>query len=180
MLDELLEDAAERMAYAVQHTQSEFATLRTDRASGAVLSRVMVDYYGEKVALLELARTATHENLLVVVPHDSNDLVAIERAIRLSGLDLNPASDGKVIRLVFPPLTEERRRQLVKMARSMAEEGRVAIRHIRRSTRSDLGELSESEDEVWRSEKKLQQQTDRHIAMTDELLANKERELLKI
>ena len=180
MLDELLEDAVDRMASAVRHTQSEFATLRTDRASGAVLSRVMVDYYGVKVALLELARTTTHENLLVVIPHDTNDLVSIERAIRLSGLDLNPASDGKVIRLVFPPLTEERRRRLVKMARNMAEEGRVAIRHIRRATRSDLGELGESEDDVWRAEKKLQDHTDRHIAMTDDLLANKERELLKI
>ena len=180
MLDELLEDAAERMASAVRHTQGEFATLRTDRASGAVLSRVMVDYYGVKVALLELARTTTHENLLVVIPHDTNDLVSIERAIRLSGLDLNPASDGKVIRLVFPPLTEERRRRLVKMARNMAEEGRVAIRHIRRATRNDLGELGESEDDVWRAEKKLQDHTDRHIAMTDDLLANKERELLKI
>ena len=180
MLDELVDDAAQRMGAAVEHTQGEFATLRTDRASGAVLARVMVDYYGVKVGLLELARTATHENLLVVIPHDTNDLGAIERAIHLSGLDLNPANDGKVIRLVFPPLTEERRQQLVKMARSMAEEGRVSIRHIRRSTRSDLGELGESEDEVFRAEKRLQAETDRHIGMTDELLANKERELLKI
>jgi len=180
MLDELLEDAESRMSAAVEYTQGEFATLRTDRASGAVLSRITVEYYGVQVALLELARTAIHENMLMIIPHDANDLAGIERAIRLSGLDLNPANDGKVIRLVFPPLTEERRHQLVRMARKMAEEGRIAIRNVRRSTRDDLNEVGESEDEIWRAEKRLQEHTDHHIGLIQQILSNKERELLKI
>ncbi len=180
MLEELLDDADDRMAAAVSHTSGEFATLRTDRPSSAVLSRVRVDYYGMKVAILELARTSIHENVLMIIPHDANDLTSIERAIRAADLGLNPSSDGKIIRVVFPALSEERRRDLVRLARNMAEEGRVTIRRIRRSVRSDLTELSESEDVLRRAEQELQEHTDRYIAQIDDLLANKERELLSI
>ena len=181
MLDEFLADAAERMEAAVRHTQGEFATLRTGRANPAILSRVMVDYYGTRTPLHQLATTTVPEpRMLIVHPFDPGSLTQIERAIRLSDLGLNPTTDGKIIRLVFPALTEERRRDLIRVARSIAEEGRIAIRHIRRGTRDDMGELGESEDSVRRAEKQLQQTTNRYVAKTDELLANKERELLEV
>ena len=181
MLDELLADASERMESAVRHTQGEFATLRTGRANPAILSRVMVDYYGTRTPLNQLSTTTVPDpRMLVVHPFDPSSLPQIERAIRLSDLGLNPANDGKIIRLVFPALTEERRRDLIRVARSIAEEGRIAIRHIRRGTRDDMTELGESEDSVRRAEKRLQEYTDRYVARTDELLANKERELLEV
>ena len=181
MLDELLADATERMEAAVRHTQGEFATLRTGRANPAVLSRVMVDYYGARTPLIQLATTrASDPRTLTVHPFDPGSLVQIERAIRLSDLGLNPTNDGETIRLAFPALTEERRRDLIRVARSIAEEGRVAIRHIRRGTRDDMGELGESEDSVRRADKQLQESTNRYVARTDELLANKERELLEV
>jgi ribosome recycling factor len=181
LLDELLDDADARMASAVRHTQSEFATLRTGRANPAILSRVMVDYYGTRTPLQQLASTTVPDaRMLVVHPFDPGVLAQIERGIRLSDLGLNPTNDGKIIRLVFPPLTEERRRDLIRVARNIAEEGRVAIRHIRRATRDDMAELGESEDSIHRAGKQLQQCTDRYVAKTDELLANKERELLEV
>ena len=181
MLDELLDDADSRMAAAVRHTQGEFATLRTGRANPAILSRVTVDYYGSQTPLRQLATTTVPEpRMLIVHPFDPGTVSQIERAIRLSDPDLNPSNDGKIIRLVFPILTEERRRDLIRVARNIAEEGRVAIRNIRRATRGDMTELGESEDDVRRAEKKLQVYHDRHIAKTDELLANKERQLLEV
>ena len=181
MLDELLDDADERMASAVRHTQGEFATLRTGRANPAILARVMVDYYGTRTPLQQLASTTVPEpRMLIVHPFDPATLGQIERAIRLSDLGLNPSNDGKIIRLVFPALTEERRRDLIRVARNIAEEGRVAIRHIRRAIRGDMADLGESEDSVRRAGKNLQDCTGRHIAKTDELLANKERELLEV
>ena len=181
MLGELLEDAAERMESAVNHTQAEFATLRTGRANPAILSRVMVECYGQRMPFHDVA-TATVQDarMLVVHPFDPSNLGQIERAIQLADLGLNPSNDGRIIRLVIPPLTEERRRDLIRMARQIAEEGRIAIRHVRRATRDDMGELGESEDSVWRAEKQLQEHTNRYIARTDELLANKERELLEV
>ena len=181
MLDELLEDAVDRMESAVQHTQAEFATLRTDRANPNILSRVMVECYGQRMPFRDVA-TATVQDarLLVVHPFDPSNLRQIERAIQLSDLGLNPSNDGKIIRIVIPPLTEERRRDLIKMARQIAEEGRVAIRHVRRATRDDMAELGESEDAVWRAEKQLQAHTNNYIAKTDKLLVNKERELSKV
>ncbi len=181
MMDELLDDAAERMEQAVRHTQREFATLRTGRANPAILSRIMVDYYGSRTPLQQLATTTVQDpRMLIVHPFDPGSLKEIERAIRLSDLGLNPANDGKIIRLVFPPLTEERRRQLIRVARGIAEEGRIAVRNIRRGTRDDFSELGESEDTIRRAEKELQDYTDRYVAKTGELLANKERELLEV
>lgn len=181
MLDELLADAAKRMASAIAHTQGEFATLRTGRANPAILSRVTVDYYGSPTPLQQLASTTVPEpQMLLVHPYDAGALGDIERAIQASDLGLNPSNDGQVIRLAFPTLTEERRRDLIRVARNMAEEGRVSIRNIRRSTRDDLNDLGESEDDVRRAEKRLQEHHDKHIARIDEILRNKERELLEV
>lgn len=181
MLDELLEDAAKRMASAITHTQGEFATLRTGRANPAILSRVTVDYYGAPTPLQQLASTTVPEpQMLIVHPYDPTCLGDIERAIQSSDLGLNPSNDGAVIRLAFPSLTEERRRDLIRVARHMAEEGRVSIRNIRRKARDELNELGESEDDVRRAEKQLQGHHDRFIARVEEILQNKERELLEV
>lgn len=181
MLDELLKDAAKKMASAITHTQGEFATLRTGRANPAILSRVTVDYYGAPTSLQQLASTTVPEpQMLIVHPYDPASLGDIERAIQASDLGLNPSNDGAVIRLAFPSLTEERRRDLIRVARHMAEEGRVSIRNIRRSTRDDLNELGESEDDIRRAEKQLQGHHDRFIARVEEILQNKERELLEV
>lgn len=181
MLDELLKDAAKKMASAITHTQGEFATLRTGRANPAILSRVTVDYYGAPTPLQQLASTTVPEpQMLIVHPYDPASLGDIERAIQASDLGLNPSNDGAVIRLAFPSLTEERRRDLIRVARHMAEEGRVSIRNIRRSTRDDLNELGESEDDIRRAEKQLQGHHDRFIARVEEILQNKERELLEV
>lgn len=181
MLDELLEDATERMQAAVRHTQSEFATLRTGRANPAILSRVMVECYGQRMPFRDVA-TATVQDarMLVVHPFDPSNLGQIERAIQIADLGLNPSNDGRIIRLVIPALTEERRRDLIRMARRIAEEGRIAIRRVRRATRDDMAELGESEDSVRRAEKQLQEQTNRYVSKTDAMLANKERELLEV
>lgn len=181
MLDEILEDAESRMASAVEHTRGELATLRTGRASPAILSRITVDYYGAQTPLQQLAAiTIPEPRMLIVQPFDPGSMSVIERAIQMSDLGLNPSNDGKVIRLVFPPLTEERRRDLIRVARSIAEDGRVAIRRIRRSARDDMSELGESEDSVRRAEKKLQDCHDRYIAAADETLEKKESELLEV
>lgn len=181
MLDELLDDAAERMESAVTHTQAEFATLRTGRANPGILARVMVECYGQRMPFHDVA-TATVQDarMLVVHPFDPSNLGPIERAIQLSELGLNPSNDGRIIRLVIPPLTEERRRDLIRMARRIAEEGRISIRHVRRGTRDDLGELGESEDSVRRAEKQLQEYTNRYISKMDAMLAGKERELSEV
>ena len=181
MLEELLDDADSRMAAAVEHTQSEFATVRTGRANPGVLSRVTVDYYGTQTPLQQLATINVPEpRMLVVQPFDAGSLGDIERAIQTADLGLNPSNDGRIIRLVFPPLTEERRRDLIRVARTIAEDGRVAIRNIRRAGRADFEELGESEDDVHRAEKKLQDHHDQYIARIDELLENKEHELLEV
>jgi ribosome recycling factor len=181
MLDELLEDAHERMAGAVEHTQGEFSTVRTGRANPQILTRVTVNYYGTQTPLQQLATINVPEpRMLIVQPFDASSLGDIERAILAADLGLNPSNDGRIIRLAFPPLTEERRRDLIRMARAIAEDGRVSIRNIRRSGRSDFDELGESEDNVRRAEKKLQDHHDQYIARIDELLENKEHELLEV
>ena len=181
MLQELLDDAESRMSQAVEHTQGEFATVRTGRANPAILSRVTVEYYGTQTPLQQLATINVPEpRMLIVQPFDAGSLTDIERAIQSADLGLNPSNDGKIIRLVFPPLTEERRKDLIRVARGIAEEGRVAIRNVRRHTRDDMEELGESEDEVHRFEKMLQDHHDQYIARIEELLENKEHELLDV
>lgn len=181
MLEELLEDAREHMAASVEYTQGEFATVRTGRANPGILSRVTVEYYGAPTPLQQLATINVPDpRMLVVQPYDVGSLADIERAIQTADLGLNPSNDGKIIRLAFPPLTEERRRDLIRVARSIAEDGRVSIRNIRRSGRSDFDELGDSEDDVRRAEKQLQDHHDQYIARIDELLENKEHELLEV
>lgn len=181
MIDELLAEAEELMDAAVTHTQSEFTTVRTGRANPGILHRVQVDYYGTMTPLQQLATIAVPEpRMLLVQPYDASSLSNIERAITTADLGLSPSNDGKIIRLIFPPLTEERRRELIKVVRHMAEEGRVSVRNARRHTRSDLEELGVSEDDIHRAEKQLQDVHDKYIARIDELLENKEHELLEV
>ncbi|MDH3499391.1 MAG: ribosome recycling factor [Acidimicrobiia bacterium] len=180
-MDELLDDAEARMSQAVDHVQGEFATVRTGRANPGILHRVNIEYYGTPTPLQQLATVTVPEpRMLVVQPFDPGVINNIERAIQSADLGLNPSNDGKIIRLVFPPLTEERRKELIRVVRTMAEDGRVSIRNVRRHIRDDLEEVGESEDDVRRAEKKLQDHTDHYIARIDELLENKEHELLEV
>ena len=180
-----LADGKDKMSKAIRHAQSEFAGVRTGRASSAMVEKLKVDYYGAETFLQQLAGFSVPEpRMLVISPYDRNAIPNIEKAIRASDLGLNPSNDGHVIRLVFPQLTQERRKELVKLVHHRAEEGRVAVRNIRRSSRDDL-EVLESEaeisvDELRRAEKKLQEITDRHVHEIDEALKKKEQELLEV
>jgi ribosome recycling factor len=183
VIEELLAEARTKMDGAVEHVQGEFATVRTGRANAGILHRVMVEYYGTPTPLQQLASFSVPEpRLLVVQPFDKSSIGDVERAIQASELGLNPSSDGTVIRLAFPPLTEERRRDLVRVVKHMAEEGRIAIRNIRRHTKDDIEALEGdvSEDDVRRGEAKLQDITDEFVARVDELLGHKEAELLEV
>ena len=183
MIDELLADAEAKMDQAVAHTGGEFATVRTGRANPAILHRVMVDYYGTQTPLQQLAGFSVPDaHMLIVSPYDRSSITAIEKAIRASDLGLNPSNDGTIIRLAFPTLTEERRKELIRLVRSLAEEGRIAIRNVRRHTKDDLESLEGdvSEDDIRRAEKQLQDLTDEHIKRLDELLLRKEEELLEV
>jgi ribosome recycling factor len=185
LIDELLEDAGERMAKTVSSTRNEFATVRTGRASPHLLDRVEVDYYGTKTPLRQLSNiSASEARLLTVTPYDKSSIKAIERAILESDVGLTPSNDGNVIRLQIPELTEERRRELVKVVRNVAEEGRVAIRNIRRDCMHDLKELKQGgeagSDEEHRAESELQRLTDTRIKEIDDYLAGKEQEILEV
>lgn len=183
MIDELLGEAGAKMDQAVQHLQSEFATVRTGRANPAILHRVTIAYYDTPTPLQQLATISVPEpQLLVIAPYDRSSIGDIERAIQASDLGLNPSSDGTVIRLAFPQLNEERRRELIKVVRHMAEEGRVAVRNVRRHTKDDMEALSGevSEDDIRRGEAKLQELTDSHVARIDTILQHKEAELLEV
>jgi ribosome recycling factor len=183
MIAELLSDARKKMELAVDHVMAEFTTVRTGRANPQILHRVQVDYYGTMTNLQQLASFSVPEpRLLVVQPYDRSSMTAIEKAIKASDLGLNPSNDGNVIRLSFPPLTEDRRRELIKMVKHMAEEGRVAVRAIRRHVKEDMEALhgEVSDDDIRRGEKGLQELTDRHVQTIDDLLSNKETELLDV
>ncbi len=183
MIEEFLHDAGLKMDQAVEHVQGEFSTIRTGRANPGILHRVMVDYYGTQTPLQQLASFSVPEpRLLVVSPYDKTSMINIEKGINASGLGLNPSSDGNVIRLAFPPLTEERRKELIRVVRNMAEDGRVAIRNVRRHSKDDMEALASeiSEDDIRRAEKELQEVTDGHTARVDELLEHKEQELLEV
>jgi ribosome recycling factor len=183
MIQETLDEAELKMSQAIEYVQSEFATVRTGRANAGILNRIMVDYYGTQTHLQQLASFSVPEpRLLVVQPYDKSSVNAIERAIRTSGMGLNPSSDGHVIRIVFPALTEERRIELTRVVRQMAEDGRVAMRNIRRHAMSELSDLHGeiSDDDIHRAEGEMQEITDRMITRVDELLENKEQELLEV
>ena len=185
IIDELLADARERMTKSVHATSHDFTSVRTGRATPALLDRIVVDYYGAATPLKQLATISAPEaRMLTVQPYDKSSIKAIERAILESDVGLTPSNDGNVIRLGIPELTEERRRELVKVVRHIAEEGRVAIRNVRRDVMHDLRELKEAgeagSDDEHRAEVELQKVTDARIAELDELLKAKEEEILEV
>jgi len=185
LTDELLADAGERMTKSLEATRNEFGTVRTGRASPGLLDRIMVDYYGAATPLKQLATINVPEaRLLTVQPYDQASIKAIERAIMESDIGLTPNNDGRLIRLGVPELNEERRRELVKVVRHIAEEGRVAIRNIRRDVMHDLRELRDAgeagADDEHRAEVELQKLTDARIADIDQLLQAKEAEITEV
>ena len=185
LIEEFLDDATRRMDKSVEATAHEFTTVRTGRASAALLDRIQVDYYGQKTPLKQLATINVPDpRLLTIQPYDPGSLKTIERAIQESDLGLTPSNDGKVIRLPIPQLTEERRKELVKVVRHLAEEGRVAIRNVRRDVMHDLKELVREgevgDDEERRAEDKLQKLTDEHVARVGDLLKRKEEEIMEV
>ncbi|HZB01766.1 MAG TPA: ribosome recycling factor [Actinomycetota bacterium] len=180
-----LKDAEHKMEQALTHLREELSSIRTGRASAAVLTRITVEYYGAPVPLNQLASVNVPEpRLLVIQPFDKNSIGQVEKAIQQSDLGITPSNDGQVIRLAFPALTEERRRELVKQVHHRAEEGRVAIRNVRRHAKDDIEKLERdhliSEDELARGEKELQKLTDRHVAEIDEIQRHKESELMEV
>lgn len=180
----VLDDVAEKMSKASAHARVEFSSIRTGRAAPGLIEKIMVDYYGAEVPLQQLANTSVPEaRMLVVSPYDKASMASIEKAIRNSELGLNPSNDGHVIRLTFPPLTAERRKDLVRLVKHMAEEGRVAVRNLRRAARHDLDELEKdgdvSEDELARAAKELDKLTHATEADIDQALQHKEQELLE-
>lgn len=180
-----LKEAGHKMKAAVSVTREELAGIRTGRASPAILSRVTVAYYGTEVPLNQLASFSVPEpRLLVIQPFDRTALAAIEKAILASDLGLTPSNDGNVVRLAFPPLTEERRKELIRVVRERVEEGRVAVRNVRRHVKDELERLEHahqiSEDELRRAEKELQALTDQHVAEIDDALDRKEKELMEV
>lgn len=185
VLETQIKQAEDKMHKAVEFTREELAVLRTGRASPKMLEKIEVDYYGTKTPLNQLAGISVPEaRLLVVTPYDKNSISAIEKAIQSSDIGITPGNDGTVIRLAVPPLTEERRKDLTKIAKERAEEGRVAIRNVRRHSKDEMERLQKagevSEDDLKRIEKELQKLTDRFIAEVEELVANKEKELLEV
>lgn len=181
MINDLLRDAEHKMDQAVVHAKQEFGGIRTGRANPGLLSRINVDYYGTQTPLQQIAGfTVPEARLLVIQPYDRTAIPAIERAIQEADLGLNPSNDGNVIRLSFPSLTEERRRELIRVVRHLAEEGRISIRNVRRHYKDLIESEDTSEDDIRRAERVLQTKTDEHIERLDGILATKEEELLEV
>jgi ribosome recycling factor len=185
IIDDFLGDAKTRMQKSVESTRGELATVRTGRASPHLLDRIQVDYYGTQTPLKQLANIATTEaRLLTLTPYDKSQISSIEKAILESDVGLTPSSDGNVIRLQIPELTEERRKEMVKVVHGVAEEGRVAVRNIRRDVMHDLRELKKEgeagADDEHRAEVGLQKLTDRAVADVDAALKAKEDEILEV
>lgn len=185
MVDEALEQAEAKMRKAVDVTREEFAGFRTGRASPQLLHKLHVDYYGTKTPLQQLASISVPEpRMLVIHPYDRNAIASVEKAIMASDLGLTPSNDGAVIRLAFPPLTEERRKELAKAVRERAEHGRVAVRNVRRHAKEeidrDMKSGKVSEDDGHRAEKELQKLTDRFVGEIDEQLKKKEAKLMEV
>ncbi len=185
MIDETLLEAEEKMTKAVEVAKEEFATIRTGRANPAMFSKLHVDYYGSPTPLQQLASFATPEARMVIIsPYDRSTMTAIERSIRDSDLGVNPTNDGSVIRVVLPQLTEERRKEYIKVAKHKAEDARVSVRNIRRRAKEELDRIirdgDAGEDEVMRAEKELELVTKRYVENIDELLRHKESELLEV
>ena len=184
-IDEFIQDATRRMDKSVESTHEHFNSVRTGRASAALLDRITVDYYGTPTPLKNMATINVPEpRLLTIQPFDPSSIKGIERAIMESSLGLTPSNDGKVIRLPIPQLTEERRKELVKHVRTMAEEGRVAVRNVRRDVMRHLEELVRNgdvgDDEERAAETRVQKLTDEHVHQIDELLKRKEAEIMEV
>ena len=185
MIDETLFDAEERMEKAVSVAKEDLGSIRTGRANPQMFGKIMVDYYGAPTPLPQLATINTPEaRMAIVKPFDPTQLSAVERAIRDSDLGVNPSNDGSIIRIVLPQLTEERRREMVKVARSKGEDAKISVRNIRRHAKDALDKLIKDgetgEDEVHRAEKELDETTAKYVANIDELLKHKEAELLEV
>lgn len=185
MIQDLLNTVEERMDKSLQSLKKEFATVRAGRANPSILDKVVVEYYGSQMPINQLANVnAPEPRLLLIQPWDKSSLSEIERAILKSDLGLTPSNDGTVIRIVIPQLTEQRRQELVKMIRKMAEEGRVAIRNVRRDLNDEVKKLEKngdvSEDDSRRAQEKIQHATDKFVAEIDKALASKEKELLEV
>jgi ribosome recycling factor len=184
-VDELMQDATRRMDSSIEHTRSEFNTVRTGRASAALLDRITIDYYGTPTPLKQLATINVPEpRMLTVQPFDPSSIKSIEKAIQESDLGLTPSNDGKLIRLPMPQPNEERRKELVKVVRKLAEEGKVAVRNVRRDVMHHLQELTKShdlgDDDERRAEERVQKLTDEHTKTIDELLKHKEAEIMEV
>lgn len=180
-----IKEASDRMDKALQALAHEFSGVRTGRASGSILEKVTVEYYGVPTPLLQIASVSAPEpQLLVVSPYDRSAIGAIEKAIRSADLGLNPSNDGVVVRVPFPPLTEERRKELVKLCRTYAEESRVSVRNIRRDVNDHFKRQERdheiSQDDLHRAEAEVQKITDAHIAEVDEMLKRKEAEIMEV
>ena len=185
LIDELLADAQERMTKSVDSTRGELASVRTGRASPHLLDRIVVDYYGTSTPLKQLANVAASDaRLLTITPYDKSSISAIEKAILESDVGLTPNNDGNVIRLQIPDMTEERRKEMVKVVHNVGEEGKIAIRNVRRDVMHDLRELKKEgdagEDDERRAEAALQKQTDEATGEIDSLLKGKEAEILEV
>jgi ribosome recycling factor len=185
VIDETLFEAEEKMESAVEHAKEEFAAIRTGRATPAMFSKIVVDYYGAPTPVTQMASVGIPEPRMVIVkPYDATQLGAIERAIRDSDLGVNPNNEGTQLRIHLPQMTEERRRDMIKVARHKAEEGRVAIRNVRRKAKEHLDRFVKDgdagEDEVRRAEKELDDVTHRYVSTVDEMVKHKEAELLEV
>ncbi len=184
-VDELIKDAEDRMNKSVEHSKAEFNTVRTGRASASLLDRIEIDYYGTKTPLKQLATIGVPEaRMLTIQPFDPGSIKSIEKAIQESDLGLTPSNDGKIIRLPIPQLTEERRKDLVKVVRGLAEGHRIAVRDIRRDAMRRLKELVDSGDvgvdDEHRAEERVQKLTDDHTKQIDESLRHKEAEVMEV
>ena len=185
MINDILNEADGKMDKSVEATREEFSAIRAGRANPAMFAKIMVDYYGTPTPLQQLASfTAPEARIILIQPYDVSAMGSIERAIRDSDLGVNPADDGKVIRCVFPELTEERRKEYIKVARHKAEEGRVAVRNLRRHAKQELERMEKDgdagKDDVTGAEKRLDSMTKKHTDAIDELLKHKESELLEV
>jgi ribosome recycling factor len=185
VIEEILFEAEEKMESAVEHAKEEFAAIRTGRATPAMFSKILVDYYGAPTPVTQMASVGVPEPRMVIVkPYDASQLGPIERAIRDSDLGVNPNNEGTQLRIHLPQMTEERRREMIKVARSKAEEGRVAIRNVRRKAKEQLDRLVKDgkagEDDGRRAEKELEDVTHRYVAVVDDLVKHKEAELLEV
>ena len=185
MLEEIKKDAADRMAKSVESLRMELTKIRTGRAHTSLLDHITVEYYGSEVPLNQVANVGVEDSrTLTITPWEKNMVPIIEKAVMTSDLGLNPATAGTVIRVPLPPLTEERRKDMIRVVRNEAEGGRIAIRNIRRDAISDIKDLQKEkmigEDEEHRAEEEIQSITDKHVAEIDEVLAEKESELMEI